>query len=58
MPRKPWLRGLKKYTVSGLICHNEERRAIKDASRTLSLLKEQKLKDPSLKWAVAIGAKN
>ena len=44
--------------IHGLICHNEERRAIEDASRTLFLLKEQKLKDPPLKWAAAVGAKN
>ena len=44
--------------IHGRICHDEERRAIGDANHTLHLLKEQKLKDPSLERAAAAGAKN
>ncbi len=44
--------------IHGHLCHDEERRAIGDASHTLLLLKEQKLNDPPLKRVAAIDAKN
>jgi hypothetical protein len=44
--------------IHGGICHDEERRAIGDASHTLFLLREQKLKDPCRKGTSAIDTKN
>jgi hypothetical protein len=44
--------------IHGGICHDEERRAIGDASHTLLLLREQKLKGPPRKRASAIASKS
>ena len=44
--------------IHGDICHDEERRAIGDASHTLLLLREQKLKDPHRKLEAAVDSKN